>query len=182
MILKSMARKGPSFGQLIGYINQGAATGDPVFARNIYASHRANWTVAQFLENHRLLPERKNGNSLYHEIIALEAQEGLSEDELRSALIKLADQYIERRAPNQLTYGRVHLDTRSPHIHLMISANELNKTQRVRLSKAEFGQIQVDMERYAKQVFPKLKLRDLYDKSAREKTQQDNRPKPLPPN
>ena len=35
MILKSMARKGPSFQQLVDYIDQGTAPGDLVFVRNL---------------------------------------------------------------------------------------------------------------------------------------------------
>ncbi len=165
MILKSMARKGPSFGQLISYINQGARANDPIVAHNIYASHAPGPTAAQFLENHRLLPRLKGGNSLYHEIIALEAQGDVGDEQLRAALVKLANRYMELRAPRQLAYGRVHLDTRSPHIHLMISANELNKNRRVRLSQAAFRQIQIDMERFAKREFPNLTLRDIYDRA-----------------
>ena len=171
MILKSMARKGPSFGQLINYINQGASAKDPLFSRHIMGGERPNWAEAQFLENHNLLPDRKNGNSLYHEIIALEAQEDVAAEDLRAALMKLAQYYTDLRAPRQLAYGRVHLDTKSPHIHLMISANELNKDRRKRLSQAAFRQIQIDLERFAKRELPNLKLRDIYDRSDRSKVQ-----------
>ena len=167
MIVKSMARKGPSFAQLIAYINEGAERDDPIFVRNLYASSVPEWTAGQFMENHRLLKARKGGNSLYHEVIALKAQEGLSIDQLRKALLELAERYVSLRAPRQLAWGRVHLDNRHPHIHLMISANELGMAQRVRLTKGAFGLIQTDLERYAKTHFPELKLPDLYDKEAR---------------
>ena len=164
MIIKSMSRKGPSFAQLIAYIDQGATTQDPIFARNIYASDQPKWTAQQFIDNHRHLPARKNGNSLYHEIIALKPQSGLSVEQMRSILLKLAERYTSLRGPKQLTYGRVHMDTQSPHIHLMSSSNELSRRARVRHSKADYRQIQIAMERYAKTAFPTLDLPDIYDR------------------
>ena len=175
MIIKSLSRKGPSFAQLISYIDQGSTDKDPIFARNIYASRQSKWTAQQFLENHSLLPARKNGNSLYHEIIALKPQPGLTKDQMRSILIKLAERYVSLRGPKQLTYGRVHTDTDNPHIHLMSSSNELFRKLRVRHSRAAYRQIQIEVERYGKAEFPELNLPDIYDRPRTQQKQQAER-------
>ena len=164
MIIKSMARKAPTFAQLIAYIGRDAAPAPgTTFMRNLYHSGAEERVVAgQFLDNFRHLPKRKNGNALYHEVIVLEGQPSLSKAELNRILCDLAERYCSQRAPNQLAWGRVHHDTEHPHIHLMISANEVRSPKRVRLEKATFAEIQRDLERYKQRRFPELDGRPVY--------------------
>ena len=168
MIIKSMARKAPTFAQLIAYIGRDA---DPApgttFARNLYHSGADERVVAgQFLDNFRHLPKRKNGNALYHEVIVLEGQPHLDRAQLNAALTDLAERYCARRAPGQLAWGKIHHDTDHPHIHLMISANEVRSARRVRLDKAAFAEIQRDLERYKLQAHPELAGGPIYDRAA----------------
>jgi len=167
MIVKSMARKGPSFRQLLTYIDQGAENGSPALVHNLYPQQTTTQLVREFVRNHRLLPKRKNGNSLYHEIIALEGQDGLTASQWQTALRRLAQHYLQLRAPRQLAYARVHLDTDHPHLHLMISANELGSSRRKRWNRHEFRQIQIELERFARESLPELTTRSLYDRPAR---------------
>jgi hypothetical protein len=158
MIIKSMARKAPTFKQLVDYIGRDAAgKTHGTFARNLYHGGNDSVLVAeQFYQNHHWLPERKNGNALYHEVIVLEPQEHLTKKRVSEILVELAEDYCKRRAPEQLAWGQVHLNTDYPHIHLMLSANAVRSSKRVRLEKTSFAQIQRDLEQYKFRHFPEL--------------------------
>ncbi len=154
------------------YIARGS---DPVsgsaFVRNVYASGAdRSAVVGQFLDNYRYLPERKGGNALYHEVIVLEPQGHLAPEVIERALHDLAERYCEMRAPRQLAWGRVHHDTDFPHIHLMISANEVRSDARVRMEKAYFAKVQRDLERWRGDHLPVLNARVVYGHEALKKT------------
>jgi MobA/VirD2-like, nuclease domain len=167
MIIKSMSRKAPTFAQLIGYIGRDAGPDTtPVFARNLYHSGQDGEAVArQFEANFRYLPQRKNGNALYHEVIVLEAQPHLPRARVEQALHDLAEAYCSTRAPHQLAWGRVHWDTEYPHIHLMISANTVRSDRRVRMEKSFFAKLQRDLERFKQAEFPELAGAPVYTRS-----------------
>ncbi len=166
MIIKSMSRKAPTFGQLADYIARGsnAQTGT-AFVHNLYASgqDRAE-VVGQFLDNYRYLPERKGGNALYHELVALEPQPHMTSGEIEAALHDLAEQYCQQRAPHQLAWGRVHHDTDFPHIHLMISANAVRSDRRVRMDRAYFGRVQRDLKCWQAEHLPEIKGQMVYNR------------------
>lgn len=172
MIIKSMSRKAPTFAQLAAYIGRDASPiSGTAFVRNIYADGRdASAVVGQFLDNHRYLPERKNGNALYHEVIVLEPQPHLTSGQISDALHDLAERYCARRAPHQLAWGRVHHDTDFPHIHLMISANAVRSDRRVRMEKSYFANVQKDLERWQAEHLPELRARPVYLKQAEKET------------
>ena len=162
MIIKSMARKAPTFGQLIAYIGRDSKDSE-AFAYNLYHSGQREMLVeAQFLENFKKLPARKNGNALYHEILSLKPQPHLSQEQIAERLRLIALYYCDYRAPQQLVWGKVHHDTDFPHVHLMISANEVYSAKRARLSKAEFAAVQRQTESYAREHFPELTTSPVY--------------------
>lgn len=172
MIIKSMSRKAPTFGQLMDYISRGSdqQTGT-AFVRNVYAApHDQSAVVGQFLDNYRFLPERKNGNALYHELVALEPQPHLTKSEIEAALHALAEQYCLQRAPHQLAWGRVHHDTDFPHIHLMISANAVRSDRRVRMDRAYFARVQRDLERWQEEHLPTIKGQTVYARQKERET------------
>ena len=168
MIVKSMSRKAPTFSQLAGYIGQDGSGGSQrCFARNLYYAGDNQKTVSGlFLDNYRHLPPRKNGNALYHEIIVLEPQPHLPKDRQMQILQALAHEYCEKRAPHQLTWGRVHFDTTNPHIHLMISANEFGSKTRKRLDRKSYARIQRELESYKEVHFPELVEHRVYNKAS----------------
>ncbi len=163
MIIKSLARKRPGFRQLVGYIGRGGGEG---FSRNLYGLEQPSEVADAFEQNHALLPKRRNGNALYHEVIVLPPQPGLSRAKQEVILRELAQKYCELRAPDNLAWGRIHLDTDNSHIHLMISANAAQSKTRTRLSKVRFAEVQIEMERQAHARFPDLQDRQVYDRSA----------------
>lgn len=164
MIIKSMSRKAPTFGQLASYIARGShCEAGTAFVRNLYASgDDRTEIVEQFFDNYQYLPARKGGNALYHEVIVLEPQPHLAPEQVDAALHDLAARYCERRGPHQLAWGRVHLETEFPHIHLMISANAVRSDRRVRMDRAYFAEVQRDLERWQAEHLPELRARVIY--------------------
>ncbi|WP_459873885.1 relaxase/mobilization nuclease domain-containing protein, partial [Endothiovibrio diazotrophicus] len=146
MIIKSLSRKAPSFGQLLGYMV--APEGARVDLRHNLPASAGTFdaVVAEFAENHALLPRRANGNALFHEILALPPDAGISTKRQVEALRHLATRYLARRAPQQLAVGVIHADTPHVHLHLMISSNAVLSRKREWLKKAEFAAIQRELE------------------------------------
>ena len=74
MIIKSLSRKKPTFFQLYDYMLEGADDKDFIISKNLYQTNSRKEVLKQFTKNYEFLPKRKNGNSLYHEIISLPYQ------------------------------------------------------------------------------------------------------------
>ncbi len=158
MIIKSMARKQPSFDQLVDYLGyfhkRKSAFG---LTHNLYASGEDRAAMVQeFEENYRYLPPRKNGNALYHEVIALDPNTKMHKRKQIKALRDLARQYLAKRAPEQLAYGVIHTDTPYLHMHLVISSNSVKSQKRARLAKKEFAAVQREVEAYKIEHYPEL--------------------------
>ncbi len=149
-----MARKSPSFGQLLAYMTIPEQAGPTVthnmraLANDLPAVHR------EFLDNARYLPPRKNGNVLYHEIISFS---DLDLPSITPSILEdLTRKYLELRAPRALAFAQAHLDTACPHMHIMIAANELVSRKRLRLSRADFAGVKRSLEKYQRKRYPFL--------------------------
>ena len=156
MIIKSMSRKVPSFGQLLEYIDRDL--GQEAFSiRHNLAGRKPQSIRAEFERNGELLRKRKNGNYLFHEIISITRAKGLTPEEQKSRLQEIAQEYINARCPDNLVYGGLHQDKdHSYHMHLMISANRVGQEKRQQLSKHKFRQIQVKLEEHVLRHYPEL--------------------------
>lgn len=164
MIVKSMSRKVPSFGQLIGYIDRDEGQEPYRIRHNVWGRDPAH-IRAEFEQNGGLLAKRKNGVYLYHEIISITRAKGLSPEEQMARLHDIAENYIAARCPDNLVFGGLHQDKdHSYHYHLMISANRAGETGRLRLTKAQFREIQVGLERHVLQTYPELEQKVAIDK------------------
>ncbi len=129
-----MARKSPSFGQLLAYITIPEQAG-PAVLHNLHSDGNDLAAIhSEFLDNSRYLPPRKNGNVLYHEILSFADFDKPSVTP--SILEDLTRQYLELRAPYALAYTKAHFETDCPHMHIIISANALESTRRLRLSRS----------------------------------------------
>lgn len=164
MIVKSMSRKVPSFGQLIGYIDRDEGQEPYRIRHNVWGRDPAH-IRAEFEQNGGLLAKRKNGVYLYHEIISITRAKGLSPEEQMARLHDIAENYIAARCPDNLVFGGLHQDkNHSYHYHLMISANRAGEIGRLRLSKAQFREIQVGLERHVLLTYPELEQKVAIDK------------------
>jgi hypothetical protein len=155
VIIKSLSRKTASFGALIEYINQPEKrAGHPTFHNLKAISDDPKAINKEFLENFRYCPMRKNGVLLFHEILSFS---GKDTNELNPKIINdLVKKYLELRAPEALAYSKIHFDTDCPHAHLMLSGNLKQSAQKLRLSKREFEQVKIELERYQKKKYPFL--------------------------
>lgn len=163
MIVKSLPRKTRSFGQLLSYINEPEQAGR-VLLHNLLAPENDLAAIeAELMGNSRLLSPRKNGNYLYHEILSFGVDDrglvtpAILEDVTRS--------YLELRAPNALAYARAHLDAANPHVHLLISANNVGSSRRLRLSRQDFQQVKRKLERHQRERYPHLEHSVVFEKT-----------------
>lgn len=181
MIIKSMGRKsagktsgagvrgGGVFGRLVDYMTRSEdhEVAESVIWHGFYghAGMAARDVVDAFQRNAAHLKARKNGNVLYHEILSFSRGHNLPDQELVRSVTDIGQEYLRQRATDQLAFGAVHRDTDHIHLHLMISANEVGKAERVRLSKKDFADIQKSVEAYALKHYPELAQTRVYDKS-----------------
>lgn len=170
VLIKSMARKQPSFGQLLRYFDHERHAGDKRFTHNcLSVATNRDGLVAELEYNATFLKNRSNGNYLYHEIVALPAGLDVSKAYQQRALLALTKEYIRRRAPHQMVVGKLHCQTDHLHCHLAISANEVQGKKRCWMRKTDLSRIQMEVERYANQHFPDLGLHEHYQKVYRQK-------------
>jgi len=112
---------------------------------------------AEFEKNAALLKKRKNGVYLYHEIISITRAQGIDDKAQQELLHQIVQHYIEARCPENLVYGGLHQDKdHSHHFHLMISSNRAGETGRLRLTKKQFRDIQVQLEAHVLEKHPEL--------------------------
>lgn len=164
MIIKSAARKSPSFGQLLSYMTNPGQAG-PAIVHNLRASKDDLKAIhREFLDNYRYLPPRKNGNVLYHEILSFSDRDQASITP--SLLEDLTRRYLQLRAPGALAYAKAHFETDCPHVHIMISANELVSSKRLRLSRAAFLKVKRNLEKYQRDSYPFLKHSFVFERTS----------------
>lgn len=155
-----MSRKSKSFSQLYDYLTRDSSSFS--FSRNTYTNPKNKKEfVNEFYSNARHLREARGKLFLYHEVLSLE-ENNLSTERQKEILLDIADKYLYQRAEDHLAFGVVHEEKNNMHVHLMISANEIEGDRRVRLSKQEFSSIQKRMENYKNQKYSELSKSFMY--------------------
>jgi hypothetical protein len=161
MIIKSLSRKSPTFGQLAAYMSSEKSDERFDLYRNCFSRSHAD-IATEFFENSSGLAKRKNGNYLYHEIISISVEDGTATPRHKECLQEIVDSYVDARCPNNMVYGCLHEDhSNNLHYHLMISANERGERGRTRLSRAHFDTIKRKLEEHVLAHYPELKQKEL---------------------
>ena len=161
MIIKSMSRKNDSFSELYDYIKKGMEGNykhPHSFTHNFYHNFENRDEVLKgFYDNYKNLKQRKNGNNFYHEILSVKVNEKIKRNKHYEALYNITNDYIKMRADKCLVIGGIH-DEHDHHIHmhLMISSNEIGKTQRFYLTTKEFDTVKKLCEEKALRNHPEL--------------------------
>ena len=170
MIIKSLSRKHASFGQLFKYIQRGAAKDAPYIFQNIpfFDDGDHEEIIQYFRDNAKLLPKRKRGNYLYHEILSFKREDGVDVEMYRQRVVDICDQYFATRATHLLGFAKMHVEKHHIHMHMMLSANEMGSSQRYRLSKPQFREIQNQIEQYVLEQYPELQQKAGYTRSEHE--------------
>lgn len=169
MIIKSMSRKEPSFGQLTTYMTDAKSDRAYDLHHNLFS--RDPEAIAQeFERNAELLAKRRNGNYLYHEILSIDTRRIGQNRNVKEALRMLAMGYVEQRCARNMVYGAMHQDHDGHlHYHLMISANERDDRKRLRLPKAKFDLAKRETEKLALSQFPELEQTEVMTAPLEEK-------------
>lgn len=169
MIIKSMSRKEPSFGQLTTYMTDAKSDRAYDLHHNLFS--RDPEAIAQeFERNAELLAKRRNGNYLYHEILSIDTRRIGQNRNVKEALRMLAMGYVEQRCARNMVYGAMHQDHDGHlHYHLMISANERDDRKRLRLPKAKFDLAKRETEKLALSQFPELEQAEVMTAPLEEK-------------
>ena len=172
MIVKSISKKGVCFGKLLAYI------GAPEKAEDAYPEkgtilHNMKTSEAdlgameqELLDNHQYVSVRRNGVACFHEILSLKDPH----PNMVPILEDLGQTYLALRAPKALAYGRVHFHNDHPHLHLLISGNEIESPRKVRISKKQFATIKQKLERYQERHYPFLSHSVVFGRAKSEKT------------
>jgi hypothetical protein len=160
-----MSRKEGSFRQLIEYMERGR--GEAAFSHNLCTGihGRRDDIIREFEQNAARLRERKNGNALYHEVISLEAGAEIARESMVRILSEIGMEYVSRRAPLQMAFGMVHTDSKHVHLHMCISANDVGKPRRERLSKGAFSDIQKEMDALVRERWAELGQSQIYGRA-----------------
>lgn len=160
MIIKSMSRKSRSFSQLYDYLTRDKSSF--TFSRNTYSNPKQKKEfVNEFYKNARHIRDSRGKVYMYHEVLSLEKND-LSLKRQQEILLDMSDVYLRARADYHLAFGVIHKEKESLHVHLMISANEIEGEKRVRLSKQKFSSIQKQLETYKNQKYIELTKSSLY--------------------
>tara|TARA_R110001599_G_C12277056_1_gene662771 strand:- start:5239 stop:6285 length:1047 start_codon:yes stop_codon:yes gene_type:complete len=158
MIIKSMSRKHRSFSQLYNYMKDGSSRSSEYdyFSHNVYARKDQD-IINEFVTNSRKVKARKNGNYLFHEVIAITKSKQLTLDQEKERLFDIVRTYVDMRCKNNLAAGYLHDEKdNNVHFHLMISSNELDAFKNQRLTKFDFDKAKKELERYVIENYPEL--------------------------
>ena len=157
MLIKSKTHKySPGiFKYLIEYVysDKGAASFEknPCFFNNLYGNDPQEIT-AEFEANDAF---RKPSNSvcLHHIILSFSPEDS---DKITDEILHdLAQKFIQLRGDKGLVFGRVHNSTHK-HLHLIFSSNEYRSEKSIRISRNEFANIQLELEKYQQEKYPFL--------------------------
>lgn len=154
MIIKSLSRQNRSFEALYDYLAKDRFA--ELFSHNLLAkANDRQRVVLEFEDNAQYIKNARGKNYLFHEILSLK-ESNLDIESQKRILLKLADEYINKRAEEHLIFSALHSDKEHLHIHLMISSNRVSENKRIRLSKAQFANIQKEIESFQNTNFPEL--------------------------
>jgi len=170
-----MSRKVPSFAQLIEYMDLGASSRDNSIYHNLF-SREPGGIETEFRDNFRYVPKRKNGVTLYHEVISITRSKQINQQEQIEILRQVVYKYIQDRAENNVVYGVLHDDKGDNlHYHLIISSNALESSKKHRLSKSQFDSVKKNLELYVLECHPELEQQKLISKDKQFKDSQESK-------
>ncbi|MDC9723424.1 MAG: relaxase/mobilization nuclease domain-containing protein [Urechidicola sp.] len=122
-----------------------ASKGDVELETSVLEARIANMNTQYIANNKKRLVPHSKANVAYHEIISFHASD--SKNLLKEDLQKLARVYAKERSPNSLVVASMHRNKEHLHIHIIVSAVELDGKVK-RLSKNQFREVKQTLERY----------------------------------
>jgi len=156
MIIKSASRKRGSYRQLLRYMIEGEerVPESRIILHNVIGETLDDW-VAEFKANEaNRKRERKGSVKLYHDILSFHPDD--TSYLTLNTIEELTRNYIEERNPNGLYVGAIHLADDHYHCHLCISGTEYKSGKSLRISKARFKAIKLNVQTIEQTRFPEL--------------------------
>ncbi|MBS1595564.1 MAG: relaxase/mobilization nuclease domain-containing protein [Bacteroidetes bacterium] len=163
MIIKSKGRKKPEdVRQLLLYITKDSAllrcaNGEPFIMRHNLRGNSIDEWEREFLKNEATrLHAKRNANIIYHEIVSFHSldRDKISEEMLRS----VASEYIRLRNLNALGLITAHGDKNHIHLHFAVSGIEYRTGKTLRVTRMEYNNMKIDLQRFQEQRFPELRF------------------------
>ena len=158
MIVKSLSRKSGT-NQLLRYIfryifNESALGINATILKHNIRSKDITGFIKEFKANAAMRAHtRSNQVAVYHSILSWSNIDShLITDEMVKAMVK---QFIKLRGANNLYVGAIHKDKSHVHVHLAVSATQLNGKSS-RISQKEFANIKLALDAYQRQQYPQL--------------------------
>lgn len=163
MIVKSLSRKATSgsTGQLLGYIfryvldkEKRLPAEKPFIIKHNIRSRTVEGFVKEFEKNERnRIHKRSDQVSVNHTILSwAKVDKGNITDKI---LKDIAKQFIGLRGENNLFLGTKHEDKDHIHLHLAVSATQLNGLSS-RMSRQQFSELKITLDAYQKEKYPQL--------------------------
>jgi len=158
-VIKSMSRKGnPNFKKIVDYILKKQDRPAWLVLHNMDVNPSDKEGILEaFKTNDEFRKVRKNGACYYHEILSFSDLD--KEVLLQNPWIMedLTREYLNLRT-NGIALGYPHLDqTNALHVHMLLSANELESSKSIRISKSQFRKIKRIIEEIQIERYPEVK-------------------------
>lgn len=160
MIIKFKTSKTPRYTQLLKYlINDTAKTQNALGEALIIKQHLSGLDIRamskEFFENEKnRLHHRANNVKVNHEIVSFS---DLDKSKITIPILKdLTQEYLRQRSPFMQAIAVGHFDTEHMHVHVMSSPIEMITGKNLRMSKSEFAQLKIHMQRYQMAKYPEL--------------------------
>lgn len=161
MIVKYKSFKKPHFGRLLKYMTDekkrlfDGKGGSFAVTHNLKGLTIDKWEK-QFMDNDKFRNvSRKDSIYLSHEILSWHKDD--AKDLTLDKMKEIATEYINKRNPNGMYVCVPHFDKDHYHIHICASGVEYRTGKALRLSKAEFGTLKKDIQKYQIEKFPEIK-------------------------
>ena len=161
MIIKSLTRKNTSFKQIVKYVltDKGNIT-DPYASFTVLQNllHQPTEIAAiaeSFERNDVFRKKRKNGVSLYHDILSFDQKDSpvLTDEKLEA----IARKYIELRGGDKsLALAKPHYSEKHWHIHIVFHGSELLSSKNLRMDKKQFAGVKAKIQQFQLEEFPEI--------------------------
>lgn len=164
MVIKSLRWKSRQFNRLVRYIAKEDGRGDRgetwTMYYNLRYSDDLEVIAKQFRDNDAYRRERRNGITVYHDILTIHKEDRASITP--EMLWDLTQRYLELRAPNALAFAKPHFDKEHLHVHIAISGTEFRSSKTLRLDNQAFMRVRRDLELYQRDQYPQIEHSSVY--------------------
>ena len=173
--VRSVGNASPVFSRLISYLRKDEDKGlpDPEGYNLLTPPSNMQGVIEEFIGNYeRYYKPHSRGNACMHEMISPNPKDNAQVTPEK--LYDLAREYTESRAPNAIALFQVHLEARRagyrPHVHILLSGNEIGRSKQTRISKHEFKRVKEHLKAYTRENYPEL--RHAFEFRSREREQE----------